>query len=375
MKKKITIIANSGFTVINFRSDLIKSLVQQNISVSVICPQKCSLMGNRDIKKELEEIGGVHYDVPLNRTGINPVKDFYTIFQLYRKLSEIRPDIVVSYTAKANVYGGLISRLFNETKMVVNITGIGSILSNKDIKSKMIALMLKVLYRAAIAKKTTVIFQNNCDKKLFKKLNIIHGEQARVVPGSGVNIVRFKRSKFHFEGVSFIFVGRLLKDKGVTEYLEAAKCLKQRHENVAFGLLGQTDDHYKSISEKLLKKYVSDGVIKWEPPSNRVWEVLNNYQIFVLPSYREGLTKSGLEALSMSMPVILTDVPGCRELVNQNVNGYLVEAGNCESLKLAMEKFITDKEKIPIMGSESRGIAKRNYSSVIITKALEEIIL
>ena len=127
MKKKVTIIANSGYTVINFRSDLIKSLVQQNISVSVICPQKCSLMGNRDIKKELEEIGGVHYHVPLNRTGINPMKDCYTIFQLYIKLSEIRPDIVVSFYEKANVYGGLISRLFSKTKMVVNITGIGSI--------------------------------------------------------------------------------------------------------------------------------------------------------------------------------------------------------------------------------------------------------
>jgi len=374
-KKHVVMIANSGFTILNFREELIHALIQNGARVSVICPQHCSLMGNRNTSAEIKKTGATHLPVKMTRTGTNPLAEAMIFFRMFKVLKRAKPDVIVTYTVKANIYGCLIGRLTSNARLIANVTGIGSIFSNDDIKSKVISIALVPLYRIALAKTSKVIFQNKSDRVLFENHKIISSNQGVIVPGSGVNIEKFTRTSFKSQPISFIFVGRLLKDKGVLEYLAAAAKIKKDFNDILFGLLGEVDQHYKSISIRQIKQFEDDGIIRWEQRSNKVWEVLDRYTIFVLPSYREGLTKSGLEALSMSMPLILSNVPGCRELVKQGVNGYLVKSKCQQSLEKAMREMIRQKDKIQRMGSESRRIAETHYASNLIVAKLLDIIL
>jgi len=359
--KKIFLIANSGFTILNFRRELIEMLIDFGCDVSVICPDECILMEGRNLDAELAELGVKFVPIYFSRSGINPFSELRLLVKLLSALKKEKPDVVLNYTIKPTIYGSLAARLAGVKYIASNITGLGYAFTNNSIKSYLLSFIIKMQYKIALSCNNLVFFQNPDDKALFESLSLIDTVKSKVIRGSGVNTDKFIRQNFKPKRFSFIFVGRLLKDKGVYEFVQAAELLKCKYPDASFTLLGSKDDNPSALSEKELSSYVSLNIINYLPTSNNVKEVLEDYEVLVLPSYREGTPRSVLEAMSMSMPIVTTDVPGCRETVKDGFNGFLVESKNIEALANAMERFIVDHDLVKKLGESSRDMACQYY--------------
>lgn len=374
MSKKVLFIANSPFTILNFRKELILDLASSNYSISVACPLKCTLLDPDYTIRQFRELNIKFIPINLERAGKNLFIEIKLIASIFRIIMSLKPNLIFNYTIKPNIYGSIAAFGFRKARVMSNVTGLGHIFTSKTIFNSIISIPLFLLYKIAFIRNDHVFFQNEDDQALFLEKKILPVHKCVLLNGSGVNTSHFVRGRPPNDYYSFIFIGRLLKEKGIYEYLDAATMTKKKFPFSKFAILGQFDDNPSSLQQVDLEKYLKLGTIEYLGKSNNVKEVLENYSIFVLPSYREGTPRSALEAMSMSMPVITTDVPGCREVVDDNENGYLVPPMDSHSLSQAFDKILQNKELITKFGAKSRLIACHKFDVNKINKKILALI-
>ena len=353
---KILILANSSSGLYGFRNELVVKLLEQN-EVYVSLPDETN-------NKELAEEGCIIYKTPINRRGMNPIQDI-GLFRAYRKLlKEIRPDVVLTYTIKPNVYGGL-ACITARIPYIANITGLGSALENGGILQK-IALFL---YKTGLRKANCVFLQNRFNLDFFEKHRITKAKK-RLIPGSGVNLGRFQVKPLPKDTQEFLYIARVMKEKGIEEYLAAARKVKEQYPDAKFHILGYCEEAYEDV----LKQAMDEGAIVYHGSVNDVRPYLYGVQCLVHPSfYPEGMSNVCLEASACGRAVITTRRPGCEETVEDAVTGYLVPQQDAEALTEAILMFLSlSYEQKVEMGLAARARVERVFDRNIIVNAYEE---
>jgi glycosyltransferase involved in cell wall biosynthesis len=339
-----------------FRGKLLESFVKKGHEVIAYAPE-----GNEEVLKALDEIGVKFETYEMQRTGLNVLSDLRFLARLTRTLREEGPDIVFCYTIKPIVYGSLASRMAGVEGIYSIVTGLGSAFNRENLKQKILAETVKRLYRFSLKFNKKIFFQNPDDREHFLQNKIVGDKKKTVlINGSGVDLEHFHYVAPGKEPI-FLLIARLIKDKGILEYAEAARILKRKYGNAEFWLLGPVDTNPGAIEEETLKAWEKEGNIKYLGMSWEVRPFLAEANVYVLPSYREGTPRSVLEAMATGRPVVTTDAPGCRETVVDGENGFLVKVKDVKSLARSMEKFITDPELIETLGRRGRALAEQKY--------------
>lgn len=363
---KFLICANYLPHVLNFRGKLLEAIAKLGYEVHVLAPD---LEAHTELHNKLLNSGYFVHPIPIQRTGTNPIADIKTLIVTYRLLRDIKPDYILSYTIKPIIYGTLAAWLAKVPKRFILLSGLGYTFQGVEETGQRSGFQKLVhgLYQQALSKSAKVFFQNSDDLNLFKKLQILKpSTPAVVVNGSGVDVADFSVLPFPKDASgniipSFLLIARLLKDKGIVEYVEAAKIIKEQYPSAEFHLVGWIDENPAAIDQAQLDAWVATGIINYWGKLDDVRPAIAASSIYVLPSYREGTSRSVLEAMAMGRPVITTDAPGCRETVTEGRNGYLVPVKAVNELAAAMKKFIVNPESITIMGQESRKLTEDIY--------------
>ncbi len=363
----VVICANSSWYIYNFRRNTIKSLIKKGYKVFVVAPYD-------DSSKYLSEISTKYYQLNLNPYGINPFKEALVIFRLMSLYFHIRPDFVMNFTPKMNIYSTIASILFN-TKVINNISGLGVTFSKESFLLKFVIL----LYRFSQIFAHKVFFQNKEDMNMFILRKIVTKEKCEYIPGSGVDLQRFHLSEAPNDGVvRFIIVCRMLYEKGIVIYANAAElCKKKYGKKVEFIAIGFLDTNRKNVvSKKVMDNWQKKKILIYKGAIEDVRSEIASSDCIVLPSiYPEGTPRSLLEGASMGKPIITTNMPGCASTVENDVNGYLCRPGSVSDLVLNMEKIINMSHKNRLkMGLKSREIVENKFDeNIIIKKYIESI--
>ena len=356
---KIIISTNTTWNIYNFRLTLIKHLLENGYEILAVASRD----GYVD---KLEELGVKCYHVNLNPKGTNPIADLNLVYQYFKLFRLIKPDLILSYTIKPNIYGNLAARLLR-IPTINNISGLGTLF----IKTSFATLIGMFLYKLSIAFSTHVFFQNNDDKSLFTDKKLVNKKRSSVIPGSGVDINKFNFTRTRNNANKFLFVGRLISDKGVFEYLDAAVSVLEKYPKKEFLLVGELGSINKTaLSSKELNHYINNyPQIKYLGKTDNVIDLLKSVDVMILPSYREGLSKSLIEAASMKLPIITTNVPGCKDVVEDGFNGLLCEVRSKFSLEKAILKMIDLKEEDRLQfGLNGRKKVINRFSTDIVNK-------
>lgn len=364
---KILIIGGNAYSLVHFRGDMIKSMVEEGHEVFAMAPETdlegdTAAVMTRSISTQLSSLGVPFLPIPLNRTGINPLRDLYTIYYFIKKMKELKPDVVLSYTMKPVIYGSIAAKLAGVENIFSMITGLGYVFIGETLRQRVLSKIVIILYKIALKFNNKIYFMNPDDLVLFKKLNILPDIQKTVlINGSGVNIDRYAYVKPQTDKIVFLIIARLLWDKGIGEFVSAARLLKKKYPDVSWRIVGPFDNNPSSIKRTDIQKWQDEGLIEYLGPTEDVRPYIAECSVYVLPSYREGTPRSVLEAMSMGRPIITTDAPGCRETVVDGVNGFLVPVRDSEKLAKTMEKFIHNIGLIKELGAKSREIAEQRY--------------
>ncbi|WP_180058027.1 glycosyltransferase family 4 protein [Acinetobacter sp. YH12141] len=353
-------------SVLNFRGKLLEAIASHGYDIHIMAPEFVSFP---EEQRKLQALGYHLHEIPMQRTGTNPVADLKTLLATYSLIKKIKPDYVLSYTIKPVIYGILAAWLAKVPYRFALITGLGYAFQNVEHGSKRSFFQKVVhgLYQQALSHSHKVFFQNPDDLKLFQDLKLVKPHLPTViVNGSGVNVTDFNVLPFPVNTqnnpkLSFLLIARLLGDKGVREYAEAAKLIKQQHPEVEFHLVGWIDENPAAIQQSELDTWIADARLQYWGKLSDVRPAIAESSVYVLPSYREGTPRTVLEAMAMGRAIITTDAPGCRETVIQGKNGFLVEIKSVTSLVDAMQEFIYNPKLIEQMGQRSREIALHKY--------------
>lgn len=370
-KKRILLVASYDGSLFEFRGDFIKHLIKSNFEVFATAP-----FFTENYRQKIEHIGAQVIEYNLQRTGLNPIKDLQTIYELKSIIKDFKIDLVFPYTVKPVIYASIAARLC-KVPVISLITGLGYTFSGLSTKTKLLQRFNETLYKLSVRKNKVIVFQNRDDYQLFIDRKIIPpSHNVAFVSGSGVNLNQFTfKKKITSDHVSFLLIARLIKEKGIALYLEAAKLLKEKYPKTEFHLIGGTETSPSSISEDELNLLHQEEIIIFHGLQYNIKEHLHKNDVFVLPSYyREGLPRTTLEACASGTPIITTDSVGCRESVKEGFNGLLIEPQNLESLVKAMEYFINNPEKIQEMGINSRTYAEERFDVNIINDDLLKLI-
>lgn len=362
---KILILGSHAESLIIFRLDMLKALVQQHEVVA--CVPKASIA----IQQKLENLGITYIDIALDRTGLNPWYDLKTIYKLYKIFKQVRPDQVFAYTGKPVIFGSIAAKLAGVPQIYSMITGLGSYFVHSDFKSRVVRWVMSTLYKIALSFNRVVFFQNPDDIADFAAHKIFNDPTRTVqTNGSGVNLQHFTALPLPADKIRFLLTTRFILAKGVMEYLAAAQQIKTTYPHVEFLLVGWFENKDESIQPAIIQEYVDRGIINFLGKLEDVRPALAQTSVFVLPSYREGTPKTVIEAMACGRAIISTDVPGCRETVIIGDNGFLVPAKDIASLRAAIEKFILDPTMIKKMGQRSREIAVAKYDVNQVNKVI-----
>lgn len=318
--------------------------------------------------------GMFFHPISLTRRGVNPLTEAATIWELYKLYSTIKPDLIEHATIKPVLYGSLITKLFRRTRVVNWMTGLGFVFTAGGVKKSFYRAFVKAMYKFVFSQPLLkILFENYDDQKFFLSSNIINENQSVVIRGAGVDMNFFMPSPEPLDNLSVILPGRMLWDKGIKEFVEAAMMLKhQGVSNVRFILVGDIDTgNPTSIEQKILEKWKADGDVEWWGKSNDMASVFAQAHIVCLPSYREGLPKVLVEAAAAGRPIVTTNVPGCREVVINGANGILVPPKDSKALAAALLKLIENKSLREQMGHKGREIVLHAFSEKsVISKTL-----
>jgi len=355
---RFMMIASFAESLTGFRAPLIAALQAKGLDVHVVAP---GLSAANAVRERLEAQGLTVHDVDMHRTGTNPVADLRTLLQLYRLMRRIQPDCAMGYTIKPVIYGTLAAWLAGVPRRFALITGLGYAFQQESGRGGMRALV-QCMYAAALARVQMVFFQNPDDRDLFRQRGILATHTpACVVNGSGVDVSSFAVAPLPVGNARFLLIARLLGDKGVREFAEAARRIRARRTDATFVLVGWIDSNPDAIAQEELDGWVRDGVVEYLGKLSDVRPAIAQSTVYVLPSYREGTPRTVLEAMAMGRAVITTDAPGCRETVVDGDNGFLVPVKSVDALEAAMLRFLDDPGLANRMGRRAREVAEEKY--------------
>lgn len=357
--KTFLLIASFPDSLVKFRGPLLRALASRELDVHVAAPD---LNHSPEVCRELEAFGVTLHNIGLKRTGTNPLADFATALELWKLMREIQADFVLGYTIKPVIYGSLAGWLAGVPNRFALVTGLGYAFTGEAAgKRGLLRKLIQRLYRFALSKSHKVFFQNPDDEALFRQLGLLPDViPSCVVNGSGVDVAGYAVAPLT-DKPSFLLIARLLGDKGVREYAQAAQKIKSKYPDAVFRLVGWIDDNPDAISRHELDEWVSTGAIEFLGKLADVRPAVSDCNVYVLPSYREGTPRTVLEAMAMGRPVITTDAPGCRETVTDGENGFLVPVKAVDELAAAMFRFIENPALVSKMGQRSRKVAEHKY--------------
>lgn len=364
---KILVVSAKNKTVFNFRGDLIRDMIAHGNEVYVTGP-------NKDFIDDVMALGVKKFiEVPSVKDNTSVKNDLNYLSQLKKVVKKVRPDIVFSYNIKPVIYGSMAARAGKVPHIYAMVTGLGRVYASGGLKTKAIRLITKLLYTNAFKACDKVIFQNPDDVDELVKDGYLPREKTVVVNGSGVNMERFRKTELPEKPV-FLMVSRIIKEKGVLEYCEAARELKKTHPEARCILLGGFDSSIGALKPEDIQEYIDDGSIELPGEVKDPVSFYEGASVFVLPSYyREGLPRTILEAMACGRPVITTDWTGCREAIEDGVNGYLVPIKNSKVLAEKMNT-LCDCELAEKMGNVSYEICGSVYNVDLIDMKMRKII-
>jgi glycosyltransferase involved in cell wall biosynthesis len=365
---RIILIGNLPESLVNFRGPLIEQMVRLGHEVVA-----CSPPAAQEVQVKLQALGAAYRPVPLSRAGMNPFHDLKSLFALFRLFRQERPDLVLTYTIKPIVYGSLGASLAGIPRIASIITGLGFSFSAGAGRKTLVNRLVCLLYRYGLKRNQVVFFQNPDDRQLFQTLGLVKlPSRSVLINGSGVDLERYSIAPMP-KKTQFLLVARLIREKGIREYCEAAKRVKAKYPQVCFRLVGMLDKNPEAIRREEIEAWVAQGSVEFLGylPDER--PAIADTSIYVLPSfYREGTPRSTLEAMAMGRAVITTDAPGCRETVVEGRNGFLVPTQNTDALVRAMERFILEPDLIRTMGRESRRLAEDKFDVRKVNRVILE---
>ncbi len=362
--RRVVIAANSSWNIVNYRQSLIRALKAAGYEPVVVAPIDSA-------EERLKELGAQHIAVDLDRSGLNPFADLRLLLNYRRIFKRLQPVAVFGFTIKPNIYSCMAGRTL-PIPVVPNISGLGTVF----IRRGPLLWAVRHLYRLALKRAAVVFFQNPDDRDLFIHEKLVLPNQTRLLPGSGVDLERFSPVPLPGGPISFLFIGRLLGDKGVRELAEAAAQLSKERPDVRVRLLGSIDEGNRTaITQGELNQWLGKGLVEYLGETDDVRPFVEESTAIVLPSYREGLPRSLLEGGAMGRALIATDVPGCREVVEDGVNGFLCEVSSPSSLAKAMKRFVDlPEEEGASMGAASRRKIEAEFGEALVIDAYLELL-
>lgn len=362
-KNLIAILSNHADDIYCFRKELIEEMIHAGYNILIVCPY-----GNK--MKLMRKIPFLYKNIDIDRRGMNVINDIKLFFNYYNILRKYNPDFLLCYTIKPNIYASYAATLLH-IPYINNITGLGSFLN----KPLFLQSSILYLYRIALKKSNCVFFQNIENREYFNQKNIINGH-SRIIPGSGVNTKKFRLQPYPKDDIIiFNYIGRILKDKGIDDYLFAAKKITQKYTNVRFNVIGFVEPSETYYFQKL-KKFEEEKIITYCGNQNDIRPFIANSHATIHPStYGEGMSNVLLESASSGRPLITTNIAGCRETVKDGITGYIYPAGNVNALIKCIEKFLKiDNNSRKEMGLNGRAYVEKNFSRQLVIKAyLEEL--
>lgn len=372
-KKKIALIGTTGASFYGFRADLIRQLVAEGHTVYALTSEY-----TEQCLEKIKALGAEAIVYKLSRGGLNPFADIASYLQLKSLLKKLQPDIVFSYFAKPVIYGSMAAQAVQVPLVIGMLEGLGYTFTEQPegqtLKTKLVKSVQVILYRFAFPCLDKVIFLNPDDQQDLMGVCGLQVPEVHILGGIGLHLEQYPYSKPSVDPVKFLFIGRLLKEKGIFELIEAMRLVKVKYSQAKFTILG-TIDHQNmgALKQEILDQLIAENLFEYPGYVTNVQDWITESSVFVLPSYREGVPRSTQEAMAIGRPIITTDVPGCRETVVDSVNGFLVPKWNSTALAEKMCYFIENPEQVNIMGLESYKIAQEKFDVDKVNKKLFEI--
>lgn len=365
---KILVISPKNKTVFNFRGDLIKDMIAKGNDVYVTGP-------NKEYIEDILALGVKKFiEVPLVKDNTSISGDLAYLKKLKAVMKKVQPDLVFEYTIKPVIYGSIAAHSCGVKKIYPMVTGLGRVYASESLKTKVVRMITKTLYKTAFRNCNMVMFQNGDDVKEFVDGHYLPASKCKIVNGSGVNMERFYRTDIPEKPV-FLMVSRIIKEKGVLDFAAAARIVKKTVPEARFIVLGGYDKSIGALKEEDIKEYIEDGSIELPGEVKDPVAFYGKSSVFVLPSYyREGLPRTILEGMACGRPIITTDWTGCREPIENGVNGYLVPIQNPEKLAEKMIELATDRDKLLAMSDAAYRICKEKYAVEIVNQQMRNII-
>lgn len=373
--KTMVMIGTTAACFYGFRAELIKNLNLKNITVYAFTTDNDAL----ELEK-ISELGAIPISYQLNRGGLNPLADMLATFKLAQQIKQLKPDLVFSYFAKPVIFGTLAAKIAKVPKIIGMLEGLGYTFTDQpnglSSKTKLIKAIQVFLYKLALPKLNQLILLNHDDKTDLLINNDIEVKETYILGGIGLDLNQYKYSPAIIDlPIQFLFIGRLLKEKGIHDFIAAAQIVKEKFPQTTFTVLGGIDEaNLGALTQGELTQYIDQNVIDYHGHVENIAEWIKQSHVFVLPSYREGVPRSTQEAMAIGRPVITTDVPGCRDTVIDGVNGFLVPKWNPQALAEKMIYFIEQPEQVRIMGDESYKIAVEKFDADKVNQRLLEIL-
>lgn len=362
---KIAFVTNTCWNVFNFREGLVKYFLNRGDEVISLAPSDV-------YTKEIEKWGVKHIDTPLDQTGTNPIKDLQYLKVVRSIFKTEAPDVALCFTIKPNIYASIAGKLTG-VPTICNVSGLGTVF----LVSGWSGRFALNLYRFAFAYSTFIFFQNSDDKELFQTFVKLKPDKVGLLPGSGINLERFGYTDpLISTPTKALMIGRVIEEKGVRDFVEAARILRTANVAVEFTLVGKIDEeHSRCISKMEVDGWVAEGLINYLPHYDGIQDLISKYELVVLPSYREGTPRTLLEGAALGKPLLATNVPGCKEVILDGVNGFLFEVQNPTSLadKVKLYMALNDHEKTQL-GINSRKLVEDKFDENYIIEAYKETI-
>lgn len=359
---RILLTVNLAWNVLNFRMGIVRALLAAGHEVTVLAPGDGS---------QLEALGVRHIPLKMDAKGLNPLSGLSMVTEMARHFRAERPDAILSWTIKNNIFGAMAARRVG-VPFIPNVSGLGTAF----LSGGALQFVAETLYRRAFKPLDTVFFQNTEDRNLFTSRRLVRPAQTQLLPGSGIDLNHFSPTPIPKGPPVFLMIARLLRDKGVVEFAEAARTVRTKHPSATFCLLGALDaDNRSAIPESLLREWEAEGIIRYLGTATDVRPHIAASHCVVLPSYREGAPRTLIEAAAMARPVIATDVPGCRAVVENGETGLLCAARSGDSLADACLEFLDmSLDMRTAMGQAARTRMERDYDEALVVKAYQAAI-
>lgn len=362
-KPHVVIAINTSWNILNFRAGLIRTLLAQGWRVTALAPEDESVPALLDLGCEV-------HPIEIDNKGTSPLRDIQLYFAYRRILAKLHPNAFLGYTIKPNIYGGLAAQALG-IPVINNVSGLGTVFIEKNL----ITRIAKWLYQRAFRRSDHVFFQNADDQRLFVEEKLVNDSKTSILPGSGIDLTHFAPAPLATDEMdgkaTFLMIARFLKDKGVYEYIDAARAVKRQYPEARFQMLGFLDaENRTAVQASEMQAWVDEGVVEYLGSAKDVRPFIQDATCVVLPSYREGTPRTLLEAAAMQRPLITTDVPGCREVVVHASNGFLCTARDADALAQVMQDFLAlDLGARAKMGAQSRHMVEKRFDEKLVIAA------